>query len=497
MYQTFRFDSPLLFEQSKANSGLFYKNPMPTIVVAISFRQIGPVAANPFPSTLAKALLFAMQFSLHAPPLLMATCPHARPSPLAQDQSLPSIGPEGAARPRAEVKAVKARTPGTSRAPRAPLPIQHSSLPSDRLRNHIRNNHRGTVIEANTNKVVNGAPKFSSRETLEPCGTCVNAKSTHKPVPHQRENKRARNPARRLVYTDWWGPYAHPGIAGETYIQAFIDDASGIVCCFSSPNKDCSAANLRAYVTMIAELTDGACTVAVVQGDSEKLFTHGDFAADCACLGIHQRFSGAYSHQQNGKVERFWRTMETSVTAMMDYSGTPLYLWPYAVQTFVNHYNRQSNSAGDLTPIEQLTGHRPDISTFRVWGCPASAFLEKSDHLKFTSKCIEVINLGPDPKTKDGFYAYIPQRRTVRTTRHISFDEMWRARAEHYKMLNTHFPTITSGFERPLPPSPPDAPPAVQPPPDSDSDDDDDTPYVIAPAPPVVNTPPTSPQAPL
>ena len=241
-------------------------------------------------------------------------------------------------------------------------------------------------------------------------------KSHHKPVSHIRENHKPRNPNNRLIYTDWWGPLATSGYHGEHYIQAFLDDASGLVCCFASKSKDCGAANLRAFAVILAELTDGECKIACIQSDYENLFTQGDFAAECTRMGIHQRFSSAYSHNQNGRVERYFRTMEVGVTAMLDHSGAPAYLWPYALQTFVSHFNRMSNTNGDITPIEQITGFRPDISYFRVWGCPAQVHLEKHDHAKFTSKCINVLNLGPAPKTKDAYYVYIPSSRTIRVS---------------------------------------------------------------------------------
>ncbi len=376
----------------------------------------------------------------------------------------------------------------------AALPVKkiiHAALPTERLRFHLRSCHRGTEIENNTLKVVNGGPSPSRYEKLDPCHSCTNAKSHHKPVPHTRVNRRTRDPARRLVYTDWYGPLARPGNHGETYVQAFLDDASGAVCAFACRSKADGAANLRAYCAMIAELTDGKAKVATIQGDFEKLFTHGGFAAECTRLGIIQRFSAPYSHEQNGRIERWWRTMENGVAAMHDYSGAPQYLWPYALQTFVAHYNRMSNSQGTLTPFEQLTGTRPNISFFRVWGCPAQAHLEKRDHAKFTSKCIDVINLGPAMNTKDAFHIYIPSRRTVRVTRHIAFDELWRARAEHYQMLGARFPSITNGFKRPDPPSPPESENPAPPPATISSKEDTDEPLtVLHGAPPSPPSPP-------
>ena len=78
-------------------------------------------------------------------------------------------------------------------------------------------------------------------------------------------------------------------------------------------------------------------------------------------------------------LDSFWRTMETHVTSMMTYSQTPLRFWPHAVTTFVRYHNCMSSSLSPKTPTELLTGKKPDISNFRIFGCPVEAFLEKSD----------------------------------------------------------------------------------------------------------------------
>jgi hypothetical protein len=390
--------------------------------------------------------------------------PAAPRRPAARTPSTPATTPPSspAATTPPSPPPLSASTPTpTTPTPTAVLngPTPFLSLPHSRQLWHLRSCHRGADIEHNTAHVVTGAPSFSRNEKLDLCTTCTNSKSHHKPVPHKRTRKRKRHPARRLVYTDWWGPYSTPGIGGEKYIQGFIDEDSGFVGTFASASKDCGAANLRAFRAQLRELTNGLCDISIVQADSEKLFTHGTFAAECAAAGILQRFSAPYSHQQNGRIERFFRTMEIGITAMLDYSALPTYLWPYALSTFTTVFNGSSNSDGALTPHEQLTGDRPDASSWRTWGCPVSAYLEKHDHAKFTSKCIPAFNIGPDPTTKDGYHIYITARRAVRTTRHLTFDEFWRARAQYYKQLSTTYPSLLKPFEAPSPPSPPPAPP--------------------------------------
>ena len=416
---------------------------------------------------------------------------HGQPSKSGPVQPPPTFAPSTPPRTERPRQAAKI-APRPSPKACAPIIKQYSqpSLSKQRVLWHARFMHSGDEIESNTTKVVLGGPSFTKHDKRDPychCRTCNNAKMHHKPVPHSRVHTRRANTSRRLVYTDWWGPYAHAGINGEQYIQAFLDDASGAVVCFASRSKDCGAANLAKYCSMLEEQTDGRASVKIIQGDFEKLFTHGAFAAECSKRGIIQRFSAPYSHQQNGRIERFWRTMENRITAMLDYSSAPRFLWPFALQTFVSQYNRMSNSDGELTPFEQLTGNRPDVSSFRVWGCPSQAFLQKSAHEKFTSKCLDCINIGPNLSTKDGYYIYIPSRRAILTTRHITFDELWRARAEHTQQMQAAFPHSAEAFDRPsAPPDPNESDSPASP--TIDDDDDDGTDPVVLP--PVAAAPP-------
>jgi hypothetical protein len=340
----------------------------------------------------------------------------------------------------------------------------HASLPHARLLTHLRLCHAGTEVLANTMKSVFGTMPFSPREALDPCLACIQGKAHHAPCPHNRiKNPTTRNPKHRLIHTDWWGKFHHPGVNKELWIQVFIDDASGYACVYPSRSKDQGVENLAKFKATLRELTNDSVEITVVQADYEKVYTHGSFEQYCIANSILQRFSAPYSHQQNRIAERYWRTMETFVSAMLNYSSVPLYLWPHAVLTFAHHHNCMVSARNTATPYELLTGTKPDISTLRVWGCPVQCYVEKHDRKKFGSKTVTGINLGPAPFTKDGFYVYFKEyNRSIRVTRHISFDELWRARHDHYKMLNQKFPD-TVVFPPAPPPPPPDFPPDAEP----------------------------------
>ena len=191
----------------------------------------------------------------------------------------------------------------------------------------------------------------------------------------------------------------------DKYIQCFIDDESGYVWLYCSPSKDCGAKNAATMSKELRELVghDVNIKVSAIQSDSDVVYKEGDFAVWCDAEGVVQRFSAPYTQSQNGRAERFWRTMENHVASIFCYVGMSLKFWHYAARNFATTHNITVASAGTLTPYELLTKRRPDISGLVTWGCPALAFLEKHEHAKFTPKCRPELNLGPDPQTKDAF----------------------------------------------------------------------------------------------
>ena len=112
------------------------------------------------------------------------------------------------------------------------------------------------------------------------------------------------------------------GAKSIKYVQAFVDDESGYTAVYLSRSKDAKtgASNLKAFKTTLTRIAPHV-TIQTVQGDYDSVFRFKEFKRECHKLGITQRFSAPHTQQQNGRVERYWRTMETTVTAMLCYSG--------------------------------------------------------------------------------------------------------------------------------------------------------------------------------
>jgi hypothetical protein len=74
--------------------------------------------------------------------------------------------------------------------------------------------------------------------------------------------------------------------------------------------------------------------------------------------------------------------------------------------------------------VEKATGHRPDVSGIRLFGCLALSYVEKDKRHKFDPKFERCINLGPSPMHSHLTYTLlILSTETIIYRRHVVFNE--------------------------------------------------------------------------
>jgi transposase InsO family protein len=85
--------------------------------------------------------------------------------------------------------------------------------------------------------------------------------------------------------------------------------------------------------------------------------------------GIEHQYSTPYTPQQNGVAERKNRTLiEAARTMMMEYKSNYNF-WAEAISTACHATNRLYFCKGlEKTPYEILTGNKPNVSYFKVFG---------------------------------------------------------------------------------------------------------------------------------
>ena len=127
--------------------------------------------------------------------------------------------------------------------------------------------------------------------------------------------------------------------------------------------------------------------------DSEfKNYTLNDFLSD---EGIRHQYSAAYTPQQNGVAERKNRTLMDMARTMLAEHKSPYNFWAEAISTACHSANRlYLHKLLNKTPYEILTGNKPNISYFKVFGCKCFYLIKGLRLSKFDSKALEGIFVG-------------------------------------------------------------------------------------------------------
>jgi transposase InsO family protein len=175
---------------------------------------------------------------------------------------------------------------------------------------------------------------------LDKCEICIESKLTN-----QRNKEITLKPKIYLekVVTNLCGPISPPTINGERYIIFFLDSATR--------HLEFKLLKLKseAYEAFIefknrAENNTLKRKIQCLKSDQGKEFDNKRFKGACITYGIIQQYSAAYTHEQNGLIERINRTILEKVHCLLFTAKLPKYLWGEAVSTAVYLYNRTPHS---------------------------------------------------------------------------------------------------------------------------------------------------------
>jgi hypothetical protein len=126
-------------------------------------------------------------------------------------------------------------------------------------------------------------------------------------------------------------------------------------------------------------------------GSEFKNYTLNDFLSE---EGIRHQYSAAYTPQQNGVAERMNRTLMDMARSMLAEFKSPYNFWAEAISTACYSSNRLYLYKGlNKTPYEILTGSKPNIKYFRVFGCKCFILRKRVRLDKFDQKACKGIFL--------------------------------------------------------------------------------------------------------
>jgi hypothetical protein len=122
-------------------------------------------------------------------------------------------------------------------------------------------------------------------------------------------------------------------------------------------------------------------------------------------------------------VERKNRTLIDIARTMLGEFKTPERFWSEAVNTACHTINRlYLHRLLKKTSYELLTGNKPNVSYFRVFGSKCYILVNKGRHSKFAPKVVEGFLLGYDSNTK-AYRVFNKSSDLVEVSSDVVFDE--------------------------------------------------------------------------
>ncbi|KAK4700422.1 putative transposase, partial [Phenoliferia sp. Uapishka_3] len=308
----------------------------------------------------------------------------------------------------------------------APLPSRNHALitaPADRDLWHRRLGHCGGGRLEQARGMVDGV-SFCNSTPLSPCIKCSQGKITRKPVRKVAIRKATFNLERIAV--DIWGPSRVVGLGGVRYVFAIIDQHSCYIFGFAQQLKNQALPNLQRW-TRRAERLQGRKLVGI-RSDHGGETKSNAMTSWCDLNGYLHEFANPHSHDENGIIERQFRTILNMVRTSLLESGLPLFLWfeCFLASIYVkNHLPTRGlvgkNSA--KTPYEVWFNEKPDLSNLRVWGCEVvvhySLELRRD---KATDRGWRGFMVGYS-ETSKAWRIYDPAKRMVRESPDVDFFE--------------------------------------------------------------------------
>ena len=251
------------------------------------------------------------------------------------------------------------------------------------------------------------------------CSACQAGKQVG--AKHPAKNIVSTSRPLELLHMDLFGPNAYISIGGNKYGFVIVDDYSRFTWVFFLRDKSEAQVVFKKFARRAQNEFD--VKIKRVRSDNGTEFKNTNIEEFLEEEGIKHEFSAPYTPQQNGVVERKNRTLIEAARAMLDEYKTPDIFWAEAVNTACHAINRlYLHKIMKKTAYELLTGNKPKVHYFRVFGCKCFILSKKSKSSKFAPKVDEGFMLGYGTN-EQGYRVFNKTTGQVEIAVNVSFDE--------------------------------------------------------------------------
>jgi hypothetical protein len=224
-----------------------------------------------------------------------------------------------------------------------------------------------------------------------------------------------------LLHMDLFGPIAYISIDESKYCLVIMDDYSRFTWVFFLQEKSQTQETLKRFLRRAQN--EFGLRIKKIRSDNGTEFKNSQIEGFLEEEGIKHEFSSPYTPQQNGVVERKNRTILDMARTMLDEYKTPDRFWTEAINTTCYSINRlYLHRILKKTSYELLTGKKPNVSYFGVFGSKCFILIKRGRSSKFAPKAVEGFLFGYDANTR-AYRVFNKSTGLVEVSSDIVFDE--------------------------------------------------------------------------
>jgi hypothetical protein len=258
------------------------------------------------------------------------------------------------------------------------------------------------------------------------CRSCIEGKMHE--LRHPSKTIISSKMVLELLHMDLFGPPTHANLGGKKYCLVIVDDYSRYTWVYFFKYKHETQQTIKHFTNEVqCQYGQYILMIRSDNGTEFKNYTLNNFLSD---EGIRHQYSSPYTPQQNGVAEWKNRTLMDMARTMLAEFKSPYNFWAEAINTACDATNHLYIRKGlNNTPYEILTGNKPNIKYFRVFGCKCF-YPKKGVHFpKFDSKALEGIFVGYATESH-AFRVFDKESAHVVEVSNVIFDENDSSRVE-------------------------------------------------------------------
>lgn len=253
--------------------------------------------------------------------------------------------------------------------------------------------------------------------------SCTTCSQQHAYKRHQATAATHSPPASigEVLSVDWIGPFPS-GHRGATGAYVFLDHYSGAAWVYPMASK-ATPHFIEAFQQCLLDSglrrADSVIGPAILQCDTDTVFWSDTSQRHLRSLGVQTRSSPPYTQAQNGKIERYIRTLKTMTRSLLTDSQLPAAFWPFALSHAALILRQTPSSADDVTtPHSRHFLSESDVLAIipASFGAPCYAHdgtWSQSKNKLLTSPGLIGTYIGNSSRSPS-FLVFIHQTRTIR-----------------------------------------------------------------------------------